>query len=306
MSLQFSLQMPNALDATSWGQRVRRAEDIGCHSISIPDHLSPNLPQLAPMVALAAAASVTSRVRLATTVLDNDFRHPVMLAKEIATLDLLSNGRVDLGMGAGWHEDDYIRSGVAAWDPPATRVARLWESIELLDRLLTGDEVTFAGDHYRVDRFRSHPATVQRPIPLIVGAGGREMLTRAAKRADVISLIIQLRGSADKRRAAFEEQLGWIAAAGGRARSDLRLGVRVFFGAVCGPGEARRSAAERLAAQFEMEVEDVLTSPFCMVGDPSAIRDHFVEIHERYGVTYFTLNEELALQVAPIIEELSA
>ena len=102
--------------------RVRRAEDLGFHSISVPDHLGPNLPQLAPIVALAAAATVTSRIRLAMTVIDNDFRHPVMLAKEIGTLDLMSEGRVDLGLGAGWHEDDYTRTGVATWDPPGTRV----------------------------------------------------------------------------------------------------------------------------------------------------------------------------------------
>ena len=305
MALQFSIQMPDATDARSWIDRVRRVEDLGAYSISVPDHLGPALPQLAPLVALAAAGVATTRIRLAITVLDNDFRHPVMLAKEAATLDLLSEGRVDLGMGAGWHEDDYTRTGVATWDPAGTRVDRLWESIALLDQLFTGDEVTFDGEHYHVDRFRSFPRPVQQPIPLMIGGGGKRMLTLAARRAQIISTIVQLRGSADRRRAAFEEQLGWIADAGGAARDDLRLGVRVFFGAICGPGESRQTAAAPIAAGLGIEVDDVLSSPFGMVGDPAAIRDHFVEVHERYGIAYFTLNEELALQVGSVIEELS-
>ena len=242
--LQFSIQMPAASDARSWTERVRSAEDLGFFSISVPDHLGPTLPQLAPLVALAHAAAITSRIRLAMTVLDNDFRHPVMLAKEIATLDLLSEGRVDLGMGAGWHEDDYTKTGVATWDAAGTRVSRLWESIAVLDQLLTGDEVTFDGEFYRVDAFRSFPMPVQPRIPLMIGGGGRRMLTLAAGRADIISTIVMLRGGADKRREAFEEQLRWIADATPGRPPELppaRIGVRVFAGAVCTPGgETRR------------------------------------------------------------------
>jgi probable F420-dependent oxidoreductase len=306
LALQFSIQMPNATDGRSWLDRVRRIEDLGAYSISVPDHLGQSLPQLAPLIALAAAATVTSRVRLATTVLDNDFRHPVMLAKEIATLDLLSGGRVDLGMGAGWFEQDYEATGVATWDAPGIRVGRLWESIDLLERLLTGEHVTFRGQYFDVRAFQSHPLPIQRPIPLMIGAGGRRMLTIAAQRAKIISMIIQLRGSADRRRAAFEEQLGWITEAGGRQRSDLRLGVRVFFGEVGSPHESRRTIAERVAIASGMEVADVLTSPFGMVGDAEAIRDHFLQIHERYGISYFTLNEPLAVLIPSVIEELSS
>jgi probable F420-dependent oxidoreductase len=310
VGLQFSIQMPSADDARSWGERVRSAEDLGFFSISVPDHLGPALPQLAPLVALAHAAAVTSRIRLAMTVLDNDFRHPVMVAKEIATLDLLSEGRVDLGMGAGWYEDDYTRTGVATWDPAPTRVSRLWESIDLLDQLLAGGDVTFDGDFYRVDSFRSFPAPVQQRIPLMIGGGGKRMLTRAARRADIISTIVMLRGDADKRRAAFEQQLGWIADATPARPVDLpraRLGVRVFAGAVCTPGgESAEGAADRLAGFLRMDPADALTSPFLMIGEPSRIRDHFVEIHERYGVSYFTLNEDLARQIPDVIAELSA
>src|SRR3984957_1254240 len=130
--MRLSIQIPGAPDLGGWTDKVRRADDLGFYSISVPDHLGPSLPQLAPLVALASAAAVSSRLRLAITVLDNDFRHPVMVAKEIATLDVLSNGRVDMGIGAGWLEEDYTKTGVAVWDAPATRVSRLFESIGLL------------------------------------------------------------------------------------------------------------------------------------------------------------------------------
>jgi hypothetical protein len=139
----------------------------------------------------------------------------------------------------------------------------------------------------------------------MIGAGGRRMLSESARRADIISLIVQLRGSMDRRRAAFEEQLGWIADAGGLDRPDLRIGVRILFGAVCTAGESRRAAAEGLARTTNLDVDDVLTSPFGMVGDLAAIRDHLHEVHERYRLSYFTLNEDLALQLAPLIDEMS-
>jgi probable F420-dependent oxidoreductase len=303
--MQFSIQMPDADTGSSWLDRVRRIEAIGCYSVSVPDHFSASMPQLAPLIALASAATVTTQLRLATTVLDNDFRHPVMLAKEIATLDLMSEGRVDLGLGAGWNPPDYNLTGLATWDEPEVRVSRLWESIALLDQLLTGDEVTFNGRFYNVEGYRSYPRPAQQPIPLMIGGGGKRMLTLAARRANIISLIVQLTGNADSRRAMFEEQLGWITAAGGRERSDLRLGVRVFFGAVTGATESRRAAAERLAPMFRMEPDEVLASPFGMIGSPGEIRDHFIEINERYGITYFTLNEDLALAAGSAIEELS-
>ena len=178
--MRFSIQIPGAPDLAAWLDKMRRAEDAGFYSVSVPDHLGPSLPQLAPMVALAAAAPMTSTIRLAVTVLDNDFRHPVMVAKEAATLDVLSSGRLDLGMGAGWLEEDYTRTGVAGWDPAGVRVGRLAESIRLLRQLLTGDPVTFYGEYYHVHEFRSFPVPVQAPLPLIVGGRNRRMLRLAA------------------------------------------------------------------------------------------------------------------------------
>jgi probable F420-dependent oxidoreductase len=309
-SIRFSIQLPNAASGSDWTEKVRRAEDLGFYSLSVPDHLGPSLPQLAPLVALAAAANVTSRVRLAVTVLDNDFRHPVMLAKEIATLDVLSGGRVDMGLGAGWLQEDYTKTGLASWDPAGTRVGRLFESVRLLRELFTGEPVTFKGEYYRVDDFQSFPRPLQSPVPLLIGGAGKRMLTMAAREANIISLILDLGGSPDSRRAAFEEQLAWIVAAGAEERSDLMVGVRVLFGDVGPPRESRRAVGARLEGlrgQWGMsEIQEVIESPFGLVGDLEAIKDHVIEVHERYGISYFTVSEDLAWKVAPVVGALNA
>jgi len=304
--IRFSIQIPSALDGASWVDKVRRAEDCGFYSVSVPDHLGPSLPQLAPLVALGAAATATSQLRLAVTVLDNDFRHPVMLAKEIATLDVVSNGRVDLGMGAGWLEEDYTKTGVATWDPPGRRVGRLIESIALVKELLGGESVTFTGEHYQVHDFRLSPPSVQSPIPLMIGGGGKRMLTMAAREADIISVLVKMGGRSDARRAAFEQQLGWIMAAGGAGRDDLTVGIRVLFGEVASAGEQRQSVAARIEGRSGMSAQELLESPFGLVGDLQSVKDHVLEVNERYGISYFTVSEDLAWQVAPAVGELSA
>ena len=138
----------------------------------------------------------------------------------------------------------------------------------------------------------------------MIGAGGKRMLTMAARRAQIISLIARAGGTSDRRSSALEQQLEWIEAAGGRQRDDLDVGVRVFFGEISEPGEPRRAVAERVAATWKMDVDDVLTSPYGMVGDQSAVRDHIQGISERYGITYFTLNEEFAWAASSVIAEL--
>ena len=174
----------------------------------------------------------------------------------------------------------------------------------MVERLFAGEEVTHTGRNYQLDRFRSYPDPVQRPVPIMIGASGRRMVTMAAERAAIISLIVRSGQSVDRQRA-FEQQLQWIADAGGRERADLIVGVRVFFGEVGAPGEPRRAVAERVAAASKMEVDDVLTSPFGIAGDPVAARDHLQEVSERYGISYFTMNEDLAWNAGPVITSLA-
>lgn len=308
---KFSIQMPFTPDADSWVEKVQRAEAMGFYSVSVPDHLGPSLPQLSPMVSLAAAAMVTSKVRLAITVLNNDFRNPTLLAKEIATLDILSKGRVDMGIGAGWLEEDLTKTGIGTWDPPGIRVSRLFESIEVLRLLFSGEPVSFDGEHYSIHDFTSVPTPIQSPLPIMLGGGGKRMLGFAARNAQIISILTQMSGTADTRRNAFEEQLGWIREAGGYERDDLTIGVRVLFGAVCQPGEVRAAAADRAIGPTGarvaggLTVDELLDSPFGLIGSTDELVEHVRGVSERYGITYFTVSEPLAWELGPLITALS-
>src|SRR6266545_2595318 len=170
---------------------ARRAEALGYGTLLLRDHFvrEPFGDQLAPMVALAAVAAVTRTLRVGSLVLDNDYRHPVLLAKEAATLDLLSGGRFELGIGAGWLRDEYERAGIP-FAPPAVRVGRVEESVRLLKELLSGSAVSFKGEHYAVDGIETFPRPVQRPHPpILVGAGSRRMLGIAGREADVVGIL---------------------------------------------------------------------------------------------------------------------
>ncbi len=309
--IKFSIQMPSAANAEDWVQKVQRAESLGFYSVSVPDHIGPGPWELSPLIALGAAAMVTKDIRLAITVLNNDFRNPTLLAKEIATLDMLSEGRVDMGMGSGWFEEDMTKTGIRSWDPPGTRVGRLFESIEVLRLLFTGEPVTFQGQHYSIHDFTSVPIPLQDPLPIMVGGGGKRMLTYAAKNAQIISILTQMSGTSDTRMAAFEEQLSWIRAAGGYERNDLTIGVRVLFGAVGNPGEDRAAVAARITGPGGgpvadgLTVQELLDSPFGLIGSPTEIVEHIRGVHERYGITYFTVSEALAWELGPVIAELA-
>jgi probable F420-dependent oxidoreductase len=302
----FSIQIPGAEDITSWKEKVRRAEDLGFYSLSVPDHLALHLPQLAPMVALAAAAMVSSELRLAITVINNDFRHPTMLAKEVATLDLLSEGRVDLGLGAGWLSDDYTSSGVRSWDPPGERVDRLEESLQLLKDLLSGEEVTFKGAHYEVNQYVSLPRPTQHPIPIMIGGAGPRMLGLAGRRADIVHMVAN-NPKFDNSMRGFEQRLEWIVASArqaGRDPGELQVGLRITTGEVSAPGTSRARAAEQMASVQGVSAESILDSPYALIGDSAAIRDRVTELRERFGVSYLTLSEDFAWQAADALGDL--
>ena len=303
-SIRFSIQVPGATNVAAWKDKVRRAEEQGFFSVSVPDHLSPDLPQLAPFVALAAAAMVTSRLRLAITVLNNDLRHPVMMAKEVATLDLLSEGRLDVGLGAGWLATDYTSSGIRSFDPPAERVARLEESVSLLRDLLSGREVTYDGRYYQLTGFASYPVPRQTHLPIMIGGAGRRMLTMAARHADIVSIVVN-DPKVDSSLKAFEERIRWVTEATPSERAALTLGVRIVIGAVAGPGISRETAADEMASKRGILVSNLLDSPFVLVGDLPAIKDRILELRERYGLSYFTVSEDFAWQLGDLVADLS-
>ena len=188
---RFAVINETTLPAGEWLAHVRRIEELGYATFLIRDHFVPDFfgPQLAPFTALTAAAMATTRLRVGTMVLDNDYRHPVMLAKEAATLDMLSGGRLELGIGAGWLRTEYEQAGMT-FDNAGTRIDRLEESLAILKGLFSGAPVHHAGEHYTIDGLASYPLPQQRPHPpILIGGGKRRVLTLAGREADIVGIL---------------------------------------------------------------------------------------------------------------------
>src|SRR5450830_1823947 len=182
---RFAVQHGSARSGEAWGATARRAESIGYDMLVMPDHLG---QQLSPFAALAAAAAATTHLRIGAFVFANDYRHPLILAREAATLDFLSGGRFEMGLGAGWMTTDYRQLG-RAYDPAPLRIDRLAEAVPLIKRLLAGETVTHHGTHYQLDRAFTGMSPVQKPRPpLAIGGGGPRMLRLAVREAEIVGL----------------------------------------------------------------------------------------------------------------------
>ena len=304
------LVMAPADTRAQWCERARRAEGQGWSTFQVSDHFdrSPS----APLLTLAAVAQVTSTIRLGTLVLDNDFRHPAVLAKELTTLDVLCDGRLEVGMGAGWMPADYAVSGIA-FDRPGRRIDRLTESLAILSQALRGPEpVTVEGEHYTVSGLRSTPVPVQRPhVPLLVGGGRERVLGLAGRTADIVSINLDVgEGRVGPRatRSAFadatDEKIGWVRAAAAGRGSAPELHLVAYWVQLGEP--AAESAAARIAANgFELTPRELLDSPHCLMGPRQQVVDRLVELRERWGFSYVTVYDSDAEAMAPVVAELA-
>jgi probable F420-dependent oxidoreductase len=266
-----------------WLDTARKAEDLGFDTYIAQDHFG---AQLAPLSALAAAAMVTTRLRLATVVLDNDFRHPALVAKEIATLDVLSGGRAELGLGAGWLESDYTRTGTR-FDSAAIRLERLEESLQICKLLFTCEQpVTFEGKHYSVRELDPLPRPVRRP-PLMVGGRLKRALSLAAREADIVGISLLDRTATGQRPPTFAQKIQWVREAAGPRLPELQLHVNVGVVAIT---DSPAEAVQQFAARTGQSVEDALASPGALVGSVDAILEKLHAVHEQYGVGYWVVH----------------
>jgi probable F420-dependent oxidoreductase len=286
-----------------WRDVARRAEDLGYDVLLVTDHMG---TQLAPIPALMAAADATTRLRVGSFVFANDYRNPVMLAKEIATMDVLSDGRVEVGIGAGWSVGDYRELGIP-YDAPAVRVSRLEESVVLLKRLLSEANVDHAGDHYTVKGARILPRPLQRPHPpLMIGGGGPRVLRLAARHADIVTFSPQVNASGRPRLDALTEKAlagrvtSFRAAAGDRAE-QIELNVFVFDAAVT---DRARSLMAAVSGYLRRAANDLVRSPFVLYGSRSSLRELLVERRERLGLSYISVPGNAMREFAPIVAEL--
>jgi probable F420-dependent oxidoreductase len=271
----------------------------------VPDHFRDHL---APVPALVAAALATTRLRVGSLVFSNDFRHPAVLAKEAATIDVLSGGRFELGLGAGWLREEYDQTGIR-FDAPGTRVARLEEAVTIIKRLLAGERVTFAGRHYTIADLEGRPTPVQRPHPPIaIGGGGRRTLSLAAREASIVGLVPRARrdGSGldlnDLSDAATREKLEWVRAAAGERFDSLEINTLIQAVVVA---DQRMIAADQLAARFKVAREVVLETVYVAVGTVEEICETLRQRRERYGVSYFTVFERDMEAFAPVVARLA-
>jgi probable F420-dependent oxidoreductase len=300
---RFSVMASSAADAAAWTARARRAEELGYHAFMIPDHLG---RQFAPIAALATVAAATTRIRIAPFVFANDFRHPLMLAGEAATLDVLSGGRLLLGMGAGWRVTDYRQLGLA-YDEPRVRVDRLVESVGLVKRLLRGEVVTHHGSHYDLDRARLAPLPLQHPVPLIIGGGGPRMLRFAAREADIVGLLPQMnpRGRpivAQATDGATRVKAALVREAAGDRWDAIDLNVLVFYAGLVGGREGVLASARNAA--FAGAVSLVGT-PYVLHGTPARVREILLRRREAWGLNSYTFAAGSMESMAPIVAALA-
>jgi len=302
---RFGVNPHGGQDVAAWTAVARKAEDLGYATLLVPDHLN---PQLAPFTALAVAASATTTLRIGTQVLSNELREPVVAAKELASLDLLSGGRLDWGMGAGWLPNDFAAVGVER--PPSVRVDRLVESIEVMRALFSGEPVHHRGEHYRVDLDAGTPRPIQRPHPpLLIGAAQRRLLTFAGRVADIVSispgLAARAFGSFPPAMSVEENtdrQVGWVCEGAGDRFGDVELSVVAMPARVTNrPDEA----AEQVAPHMGVTADEARRSVHALLGPVDQLCDTLIARRERWGISNIVVPWQHAEAFAPVVARLA-
>jgi probable F420-dependent oxidoreductase len=305
--------LADAFDATSareLGERARAAEDLGVTTFILPDHL---VPQLAPVPYLATVAALTERMRISAFVHNNDLRHPAVLAQELASLDVLSGGRLDVAIGAGWNEPEYRAIGLP-FDPIRVRQARLAEAIAVLKGCFGPGPFSFSGEHYRITEYDAYPKPVQRPHgPFFIGGGGRTTLELAAREADIVGLAPRILAGqrADPRSmtwAAAEEKISWVREAAGDRFDDLSFNVYPSGAPIIVTDDLRgeaRKVIDRMkeGTGIELTEQEIIDSPHIFIGSIDRFVEKFSELRERLGVNSFLVGS--LDELGPVVERLA-
>jgi probable F420-dependent oxidoreductase len=307
---RFGVSVQQARSKDAWIALARQVEGLGYSTLLMPDHLG---DQFAPVPALLAAAEATQTLRIGSLVFDNDFRHPVMLAKEAATLDVLSGGRFELGLGAGWERSEYERAGLT-YDAPAARVRRMEESLHIIKGLFADGPVTFSGAYYQVQQVEGYPKPVQRPHPpILIGGGGKRTLTLAAREATMVGFSPAFRGPGggadytDATPASLHQKVAWVRQAAGDRFDDLELSILV---AEVFTTEEREAAAQFIAQTMapdmpELTTELILSVPYLLIGSVEQICADLLSRREQFGISYITVFERSMEALAPVVARLA-
>ena len=302
---RFGVQASAPMSGKEWAELARRVEDLGYSTLTMPDHFG---NQMAPIPALAAAASATTTLRVGGLVWDNDYKHPVVLAKELATIDLLSDGRLEIGIGAGWERADYDWSGIP-YDPPGVRVDRFEEGLAVIKGHFGPGPFSFTGQHYTITGLDGLPKPVQEHVPILIGGGGKRVLSIAAREADIVGINASLAAGAIGPEAlasmtpdAVDEKVAIVKLAAGPRFDSLEMNVRAFFVSVT---DDRDGLAARLAGGFGMTPQAALKTPFALVGTVDQIIETLHERRERWGFSYVVVGTGDIEPFAPVVAALN-
>jgi probable F420-dependent oxidoreductase len=286
---------------------ARKIEDLGYSTLFVPDHFVDH--ELAPTVALAHAAAVTDRLRVGTFVLCNEYKHPVVSAREMASLDLLSDGRLELGIGAGWMTADFEKAGMRL-DTASVRIARLAESITIIKGLFADGPFSFRGDYYTITDLDGMPKPVQQPVPFFIGGGAPKILALAAREAQIVGINANLRsGRGDSPDAAqsltpgeTDKKIAWVREAAGARFDDLELQTLVGFVYINDNADA---VLDGIAGAFGISKEEARLAPPCLVGTEDDIVASLQQRRERWGISYHVVDDNAVDQFAPIVARLA-
>ena len=304
---RFGVAAGSAPSREAWATLARRAEDSGYATFLLADHFVNEFP---PIAALMAAADAASSIRVGSFVFDNDFRHPALLAKEAATLDLLSGGRFEFGIGAGWHQPEYEQVGLP-FEPAGVRIARLTEALSIIKQFFTQETVTFAGAHYHVTNLQAFPKPAQRPYPpIFIGGGGKKVLTLAGQEADIVGLHLKVNADgtvdlSERTEAGLAQKAAWVRQAAGERFEAIELSL-LLGGVVI--TDNREQAAEQRARERNLPgvtAEYILANPYLLIGNVEQLVEQVQQRRERYGISYLVVGEEYMEALAPVVARLA-
>ncbi len=305
---RFGVNLRGASSRAKWRDTARQVEDLGFSTLLLPDHLT---DLIAPFPALVSAAEATTRLQLGTNVLNNDLRHPILVAREAAAVDFLSDGRLQLGLGAGSIRSEYEEAGLQ-FDAGGSRVEQLGEAVTIIKGLLSGERVTFAGRHYKISGHAIAPLPVQKPHPpVLIGGNGRRLLALAAREADIVGLsgITFRDGGAQPpdlsgwRVAAVDERIEHVREVAGERYPSLEICALVQRVIVT---ENARGAAEDLTRGWpQLRADEFLGSPYVMIGTVDQIVDSLQARRDRWGISYYVIQEPYLEALAPVVARLA-
>ena len=303
---RFGVQASSAKTRAEWVDLALRTEGQGYSCLTMPDHYD---EQMAPVPALMTAANVTTTLRVGALVWDNDYKHPAVLAKELATMDVLSDGRLELGIGAGWMISDYEQMGMP-YDTAKVRIDRFVEGIKVIKGAMAQGPFSFSGEHYTITGYNGTPKPVQSPCPpILIGGGGKRVLSIAAREADIIGInatmsagVVGPDAISTMTAAAVDEKVDIVRQAAGARLADIEMNVRAFLVNIT---DDAAGAAAGIAAMMGVEQKMVEETPFALVGPPSKLIEDLIARRDRWGFSYIIVGAEDIDSFAPVVSALN-